>query len=398
MINDFSGAEETGELLVTDKCLLATSEKGHYFESENLSCVFCGKIRNFSQLKKEYQVKDNKAELIGSIYNKDGLKGFDLLFGEFCGALWDKNKERLIVFRDKVGAYPLFYAYKHKRFVFSTSVKGLLRFPGVYPTINERGVADMLCMAGKTNPFETYMEDIFRVPVGSAVIYNGREIVVARYEKTLPQTLNICQREPKENIDNLGTVLNCINLINYHPFPIYGFPCHAIKTKGFSSYINTEPQTNDFSFLVKENLTIGLDIKNWDRDNSIKIMNNLKLNTADEMKLYNENNRILKRSVFKAGVLEGVFALSQFEKTNINYDVLYSAVQKLPTSLPCDFCHYLKPIILNELKGNRPICEILDKDKLLSYINITNSANDLLYLFSIDYFLLKYKIKFNILC
>jgi asparagine synthase (glutamine-hydrolysing) len=104
--------------------------------------VFNGEIYNFKELKREIAELSPKKEIFKSNGDSEvilaGYRLFGLkklltkLEGMFAFSIWDKEKERLFIARDKLGEKPLFYSSDmHGGIIFSSIVKSLITHPNL---------------------------------------------------------------------------------------------------------------------------------------------------------------------------------------------------------------------------------------------------------------------------
>ena len=96
-------------------------------EDRSLVLVFNGEIYNFQELrekliKKGHQfLSQSDSEVILHLYEEKGEKCLEDLNGIFAFAIYDKNKERVFLARDRIGIKPLYYYFDGKRFIFSST-------------------------------------------------------------------------------------------------------------------------------------------------------------------------------------------------------------------------------------------------------------------------------------
>jgi len=93
-----------------------TGSQPFYNHDKTICVIFNGEIYNFKSLRKDL-IKETfdfhsecDTEVILYLYIKYGLKFVDYLNGMFSIAIWDYNKKRLILVRDRLGIKPLYYS------------------------------------------------------------------------------------------------------------------------------------------------------------------------------------------------------------------------------------------------------------------------------------------------
>ena len=92
--------------------------------------IFNGEIYNYRELKKElvsYPFKgESDTEVVLAAYEAWGEKAFARLQGMFALALWDREKQELLLARDPMGIKPLYYHFTGGRLIFSSEIKAIL--------------------------------------------------------------------------------------------------------------------------------------------------------------------------------------------------------------------------------------------------------------------------------
>lgn len=96
------------------------------------SCVN-GEIYNYPELRRELEEKYGASfashcdsEIVLHGYRHEGLSFFARLNGMFAVALYDEEKQKLFLLRDRAGIKPLYYAERDGTFAFASEIKGLL--------------------------------------------------------------------------------------------------------------------------------------------------------------------------------------------------------------------------------------------------------------------------------
>jgi len=66
--------------------------------------------------------------------------------GIFAFAVWEKNKKRLFLARDRMGVKPLFYTHFSGGMLFASEIKTLLSYPGVPAELDREGAAQVILL------------------------------------------------------------------------------------------------------------------------------------------------------------------------------------------------------------------------------------------------------------
>lgn len=155
-------------------------------EDESVIVIFNGEIFNFKGLKnglieKGHILKNNSdTAILPHMYEEYGIDMFKKLNGQFALAIWDKNKKRLILARDRFGEKPLFYFHKDKTLCFASEAKAILKSGLVHASISPialKQVFTFWTLLGDRSIFE----DVYQVPPGSYLIFENYEMEVKTY-------------------------------------------------------------------------------------------------------------------------------------------------------------------------------------------------------------------------
>src|SRR5258705_12825311 len=101
-----------GRLSIID---LQTGDQPISNERGDVVAVFNGEIYNFRELRRELEAKGHEirgtgdSPLIPHAYEEWGLGFAERLEGMFAIGLWDRDAERLVLLRDRLGKKPLVY-------------------------------------------------------------------------------------------------------------------------------------------------------------------------------------------------------------------------------------------------------------------------------------------------
>ena len=104
-------------------------------ESENVWVTFNGEIFNYVELRAELIAAGHRfrtssdTEVILQAYRRKGPRCVEDFNGDFAFALWDKQRDRLVLARDRMGIRPIYYAIKDGVLVFGSEAKRSFRSP-----------------------------------------------------------------------------------------------------------------------------------------------------------------------------------------------------------------------------------------------------------------------------
>ncbi|HEY8374623.1 MAG TPA: asparagine synthase (glutamine-hydrolyzing) [Pseudonocardiaceae bacterium] len=112
--------------------------------------VHNGEVYNYRQLREELVARGHRfrttsdTEVVLRAYLEWGEHCVERLEGMFGFAVWDPQRQQLMLARDRLGIKPLYYAPLGRGVVFGSEIKALLAHPLVEPVIDLEGMAEVL--------------------------------------------------------------------------------------------------------------------------------------------------------------------------------------------------------------------------------------------------------------
>ena len=155
-------------------------------ETGSIVLICNGEIYNYRELRAQLLSRGHRfrtksdSEVILHLYEDDGAECLRRLNGMFAFAIYDKDRRRLFLARDRLGIKPLYYAALGKSFLFASEFKSILRYADLHPTLNRRAVHEYLALRYVPGP-NTLFDEIQKLAPGHyAVVQNG-EVKLTRY-------------------------------------------------------------------------------------------------------------------------------------------------------------------------------------------------------------------------
>ena len=133
--------------------------------------VFNGEIYNFLELREElikhgYPFRSQTdTEVILALYEQSGTDLLKRINGMFAFALWDKEKEKLFIARDRIGKKPLYYYRADNDIVFGSELKAMLVLPEIPREIRMDALYDYFAYQYIPDP-KSIFKDIFKLEPG----------------------------------------------------------------------------------------------------------------------------------------------------------------------------------------------------------------------------------------
>jgi len=112
-----------------------------------------------------------------------GSNIFKRFNGPFSFAIWNKNKQELILARDHFGLKPLFYTIIDNNLIFASEVKALMKHPLVELKLDKQGISELLGIGPAHTPGLTVFKDIYEIKPAHFAIYNKSGLHIEEYWK-----------------------------------------------------------------------------------------------------------------------------------------------------------------------------------------------------------------------
>lgn len=155
-------------------------------EDGSVWVVFNGEIYNFAALRQRLEGAGHTfrthsdTETIVHLYEDEGPACFEHLNGMFGIAIWDANRRRLVLGRDRLGQKPLVYRHEPGRLLFASELKSLLEVPGVPRDVDPNAVDEYLTYQYVPHP-NTIFRGFHKLPPGHRAIYQDDVLRVEPY-------------------------------------------------------------------------------------------------------------------------------------------------------------------------------------------------------------------------
>ena len=149
----------------------------YFSKDKSIIVVFNGEIYNHKELRVELTKKNysfnsehNDGEIIPNLYLEYGLDFVNKLNGMFAIALYDLKKEKLFLFRDRLGKKPLYYASVNDKLYFASEIKALLKIKNDFK-VDKNSLINYLQLKNSSAP-DTIYEEIKQVKSASFIEYD----------------------------------------------------------------------------------------------------------------------------------------------------------------------------------------------------------------------------------
>jgi asparagine synthase (glutamine-hydrolysing) len=174
-------------------------------EDGRIQVIQNGEIYNFRELADELRRRGHElrtrsdTEVIAHLYEEHGLGFAEHLRGMFAIAVWDAERRRLVVARDRYGIKPLYYRHRDGMLSFASELKSLLRQPGFSREIDLGALEAYLAMNFVPTPL-TIFRDARKLPPGHLLICEDGEVKTRPYASPRPASRDELLRESGEEL------------------------------------------------------------------------------------------------------------------------------------------------------------------------------------------------------
>jgi asparagine synthase (glutamine-hydrolysing) len=201
MMNDsmqHRGPDDSGEVIHTIGArylglaqrrlsIIDLSHSGHqpmYSEDRKIALVFNGEIYNYIDLRRQLSdyifISSTDTEVIVAAYRKWGTEFIHRLNGMFVIALFDFERNELIIARDRIGKKPLYYFVNDNVFIFGSELKPIMLHPQFIKSINTNVMGRYL-FHGYINSPDSIFHNTYKVEPGQYIVISDGGVEKIKY-------------------------------------------------------------------------------------------------------------------------------------------------------------------------------------------------------------------------
>ncbi|MEW8987873.1 MAG: asparagine synthase (glutamine-hydrolyzing), partial [Bacillus sp. (in: firmicutes)] len=146
-----------------------------------------GELYNTEDIRKELLIKGysfnghSDTEVLLTAYIEWQEKCVDHLNGIFAFAVWDQQKEKLFIGRDRLGVKPLFYVESGNGLIFGSELKAILANPHVKVEVDREGLSEVFGLGPSRTPGVGVFKGVKELRPGHALIFNVNGLKIWRY-------------------------------------------------------------------------------------------------------------------------------------------------------------------------------------------------------------------------
>ncbi len=162
------------------------SEQPLYNEDRSVVLICNGEIYNYKQLREQLQQRHHvfsthgDAEVILHLFEEYGEDCVRYLRGMFAFAIWDIEREKLFIARDRLGIKTLYFAKTPGKFIFASEIRAILASGDVQPRIDELAIVRFTSYPAVPAPL-TIFSEICAVLPGHSITVSAAGVVQKEY-------------------------------------------------------------------------------------------------------------------------------------------------------------------------------------------------------------------------
>ncbi|HTV60796.1 MAG TPA: asparagine synthase (glutamine-hydrolyzing) [Verrucomicrobiae bacterium] len=214
---DSQGVQDLGACILanTRLSIVDLTEQGHMpmpNEDSSVWITYNGECYNAGELRPLLESRGHRfrshtdTEVVLHLYEEYGEGCVEKLRGMFAFAIWDANKRRLLLARDRLGIKPLYFSWNDGKLIFASEVKALLA-SGLIPRRLDVAAAQEILQLGHVPPPRTAVRGVAPLGPGNLAVCENGTLSAKAYWK-LPVSSNGHARESSGGVaESLGETL-----------------------------------------------------------------------------------------------------------------------------------------------------------------------------------------------
>ena len=154
---------------------------------EEYTIVYNGELYNTQELRSELErlghqfAGHSDTEVLLHSYVQWGEHCVERLNGIFAFGVWEKNRKRLFLARDRMGVKPLFYTQQQGGIIFASELKTILTHPDVPAELDREGVAQILLLGPGRVPGSGVFHKMKELEPGQCAFYENSRMEIHQY-------------------------------------------------------------------------------------------------------------------------------------------------------------------------------------------------------------------------
>jgi asparagine synthase (glutamine-hydrolysing) len=165
---------------------LKTGDQPVYSEDKSVIAMVNGELYNFREVRADLEKRGHKfvtqtdVEIVPHLYQIYGDDFVDHINGMFAISLWDAQKKKLILARDRFGEKPLYYGVFDGKLIYASEPKALHAHPAVTAELDLDAMRHYLSYDYVPAPHSIY-KGIYKLPAAHILTVENGQVRTRRY-------------------------------------------------------------------------------------------------------------------------------------------------------------------------------------------------------------------------
>jgi len=165
---------------------LHTGDQPVYSEDKSIVVMMNGELYNYREVRADLEKRGHKfvtqtdTEIVPHLYQEYGDDFVDHINGMFAITLWDTQKKRLVIARDRYGEKPVYYGIFDDKLLYASEPKALLAHPAVTAKLDLDSLRQYLSFDYVPAPNSIY-KGIVKLPAAHILTVENGEVKTRRY-------------------------------------------------------------------------------------------------------------------------------------------------------------------------------------------------------------------------
>jgi asparagine synthase (glutamine-hydrolysing) len=169
-------------------------------EGNEYTICYNGELYNTEDIRKVLLTKGysfkghSDTEVLLTAYIEWAEECVNYLNGIYAFAIWDRQKEKLFIGRDRLGVKPLFFTELNKGIVFASELKAILANPGMKTELDREGFAEVFGLGPSRSPGSGIFKGVNELRPAHALTFSKDGLKIWRY-------WNVKSSEHNDNVE-----------------------------------------------------------------------------------------------------------------------------------------------------------------------------------------------------
>lgn len=231
---------------------------------ETYTIVYNGELYNTEDLRKEL-LRDGHSfeghsdtEVLLHAYAQWGEECLEKCNGIFAFGVWEENRKRLFLARDRMGVKPLFFKRHEDGLLFASEIKTILAYPTVRAELDEQGAAEILLLGPGRTPGCGVFRGIEELEPGCCGYYEDGKLHIRHYWR-------LRDREHRESFGETAEIVRTLVLDAIRRQMVSDVPIGTFLSGGLDSSLISAVCAEELKKQGRQLTTFSVDYVDNDR-------------------------------------------------------------------------------------------------------------------------------------